>query len=76
MDYKYEDIEKILAFTTWTPKQKIDEMFRIDAWHRTKLGIDSTDKERELVNKKAKRMYKEISRIDPVIGSELLRSIM
>jgi hypothetical protein len=76
MEYKYSDIEKILAFTTWTPKQKIDEMFRIDAFHRTNLGSDSTLKEKELVNKKAKRIYKEISRIDPVIGSELLRSIM
>lgn len=76
MDYKYDDIEKILGFTTWSEKRKIDELFRIDAILYTNLGSDSTDKERVSVERKSKRIYKEISKIDPVIGSELLRSIM
>jgi len=76
MEYNYEDIEKVLSFTSWSDKKKIDELFRIDAILYTNLGTDSTDKERASVERKSKRIYKEISKIDPVIGSELLRSIM
>jgi hypothetical protein len=76
MDYNYEDIEKILGFTTWAGKKKIDHLFKIDTFLYTNLGSDSTDKERASVERKSKRIYKEISKIDPVIGSELLRSIM
>lgn len=76
MDYKYDDIEKIVGFSTWSDKKKIDELFRIDADFYTNLGSDSTDKDRAAVERKSKKIYKEISKIDPVIGSELLRSIM
>lgn len=76
MDYNYDDIEKVLGFTTWSEKRKIDELFRIDAILYTNLGLDSTDKERASVGRKSKRIYKEISKLDPVVGSELLRSIM
>ncbi len=76
MEYNYNDIEKILGFTTWNEKRKIDELFRIDAILYTNLGLDSTDKERASVGRKSKRIYKEISKLDPVVGSELLRSIM
>jgi len=76
MEYNYDDIEKILGFATWNEKRKIDELFRIDAILYTNLGSDSTDKERASVGRKSKRIYKEISKLDPVIGSELLRSIM
>ena len=76
MEYNYEDIEKVLGFTTWSERKKIDELFRIDAILYTNLGLDSTDKVRSAVETKSKRIYKEISKIDPVIGSELLRSIM
>jgi hypothetical protein len=76
MDYNYEDIEEVLGFTSWADKRKIDELFRIDTFLYTNLGSDSTDKERASVERKSKRIYKEISKIDPVIGSELLRSIM
>lgn len=76
MEYKYNDIEKILGFTSWSNKRKMDELFKIDSDLYTNLGSDSTDKERVSVERKSKRIYKEISKIDPVIGSELLRSIM
>jgi len=76
MEYNYEDIEKVLGFTSWKDKKKIDELFKIDADLYTNLGTDSTDKERASVERKSKRIYKAISKIDPVVGSELLRSIM
>lgn len=76
MEYNYNDIEKVLGFTSWSDKKKIDQLFKIDSDLYTNLGSDSTDKERVSVERKSKRIYKEISKIDPVIGSELLRSIM
>lgn len=76
MDYNYDDIEKVLGFTSWSDKKKMDELFKIDSDLYTNLGSDSTDKERASVGRKSKRIYKEISKLDPVIGSELLRSIM
>ena len=76
MDYNYDDLEKIIGFTSWSDKKKIDELFKIDSYMYTNLGKDSTDKERASVERKSKRIYKEISKIDPMIGSELLRSIM
>ena len=76
MEYNYEDIEKVLGFTSWSDKKKIDELFRIDAILYTNMGLDSTDKERASTERKSKKIYKEISKIDPVVGSELLRSIM
>ncbi|HAY88487.1 MAG TPA: hypothetical protein DCY51_03525 [Bacteroidetes bacterium] len=76
MEYNYDDIEKIIGFTSWSDSKKISELFRIDSWMYTNLGSDSTEKERASVERKSKRIYKEISKIDPMIGSELLRSIL
>jgi len=76
MEYNYDEIEKIMGFTSWSDSKKISELFRIDSWMYTNLGSDSTEKERASVERKSKRIYKEISKIDPVIGSELLRSIL
>lgn len=76
MEYNYEDIDKVVNFKTWNNKKKIEELFRIDSYMYTTLGIDSTDKERNVVERKSKAIYKEISKLDPYIGSELLRSIM
>jgi hypothetical protein len=76
MEYNYNDIEKVLGFTSWSDSKKISELFRIDSFMYTNLGSDSTEKERASVERKSKRIYKEISRIDPIIGSELLRSIL
>lgn len=76
MEYNYEDIDKIIGFSSWSDKKKINELFRIDSYMYTALGSDSTEKERASVERKSKRIYKEISKIDPMIGSELLRSIL
>jgi hypothetical protein len=76
MEYNYTDIEKVLDFTSWSKEKKISELFRIDSYMYSNLGSDSTQKERDSVNRKSKKIYKEISKIDPIVGSELLRSIM
>lgn len=75
MEYKYEDIEKIVNFSTWSDKKKIDELFRIDCYMYTNLGIDSTKKEREEVRKKSKYIYRAINKIDKVLGKELMYNI-
>jgi len=76
MDYKFEDLDKIMAFSTWSTKQKIDELLRINADLRANLGIDSTKAEVKEADRKWKKMAKAINKIDPVQGSLFLRAII
>ena len=57
MNYKYKDIEKFTQFTSWTDKQKIDELLRIDCSLYAHLGTDSTKAEKEEVKR---RYHKKI----------------
>jgi len=72
MNYKYTDIEKFMQFTSWTDKQKIDELLRIDCSLYTTLGSDSTKGEKEEVKKKSINIYRTIKSIDNKLGDELL----
>jgi hypothetical protein len=72
MRYKYEDIEKFIQFTSWTDKQKIDELLRIDCSLYAHLGIDSTKAEKEEVKKKSINIYRTIKTIDSKLGDEFL----
>jgi len=72
MEYKYEDVDKVVDFSTWTNEKKIDELFRIDSYMYTNLGTDSTKKEREDVKRKSKYIYRAIQKIDPKMGKELI----
>lgn len=72
MSYGYEDIDRIIGFTTWSTRKKIDELFRIDTYMYTNLGIDSTKKEKEETRKKSKAIYRAISKINPKVGKELI----
>ena len=72
MEYKYDDVDKIVEFKSWNDKKKISELFRIDSYMYTNLGTDSTKSEREAVKKKSKYIYRAISKIDPRIGKEML----
>lgn len=72
MSYGYEDIDKIVEFKTWATRKKIDELFRIDVYMYTNLGIDSTKKEKEEVRKKSKAIYRAISKINPKLAKELI----
>jgi|TARA_R110001592_G_scaffold96492_4_gene277102 hypothetical protein len=75
MEYKYNDIEKVLEFKTWSNKRKIDELFRIDCEMYTNLGTDSTKTEREKVKAKSKAIYRTVAKIDPKCGKHLLFSM-
>lgn len=72
MEYKYEDVDKIVEFKSWSDKKKISELFRIDSYMYTNLGTDSTKSDREKVKRKSKYIYRAISKIDPKIGKEML----
>ena len=69
MEYTYSDIDKIAEFKTWSERQKLDELLRIDCKMYTNLGSDSTKKEVLDVKSKSKKIYKLIKTINPQINS-------
>jgi len=72
MDYKFEDIQKIIDFKSWVDKKKIDELLRIDCTMYTNLGLDSLKKDREETKRRSKVIYKAISKIDEAFGKSLI----
>ena len=72
MEYTIKDIDKIAEFKTWTTKQKLDELLRLDCRQYCNLGKDSTKLEREEVKKKSRRIYRLIKGIDKELGEKLL----
>jgi hypothetical protein len=72
MAYKFEDINKIIDFTSWSEKRKIDELLRIDCTMYTNLGIDSKKTEREETKKRSRAIYRAISKINKEVGKNLL----
>jgi len=72
MDYKFEDIQKVIDFKSWADKKKIDELLRIDCTMYTNLGLDSLKKDREETKRRSKVIYKAISKIDEVFGKSLI----
>lgn len=65
MAYNINDIEKILGFKTWTDKQRIDALLKIDCCMYTCLGTDSLKKEREEVSRNSRKIYQAIKSINP-----------
>ena len=47
MKYSVSDIDKIVNFKTWSDKQKIDELLRIDTMIYPNLGIDQASKKKD-----------------------------
>jgi len=74
MNYKYTDIKKFMQFTSWTSKQKIDELLRIDCSLYAHLGTDSSKAEKEEVKRKSIEIYRTIKTVDKQLGDELLYS--
>jgi hypothetical protein len=72
MSYKYEDIDKILEFKTWSEKRKIDELLRIDCTMYTNMGLDSSIKERTETKKRSKSIYRTIQKLNPKVGKSFL----
>jgi len=72
MSYTFEDIEKILDFTSWSKTKKIDELLRIDCQMYTNLRTDSTKTERETTKKRSRSIYRAISKLDKEQGKTFL----
>jgi hypothetical protein len=73
MAYNINDIDKILSFKTWTEKQKIDALLKMDCFMYTCLGTDSLKKEREEVQRNSRKIYQAIKTINPEEAKILLR---
>jgi hypothetical protein len=74
MRYTYKDIEKFMQFTSWTDKQKIDELLRIDCSLYAHLGTDSTKGEKDEVKRRSIEIYRTIKTLNKQLGDELLYS--
>jgi len=75
LPYDFTDIDKITKFSTWTDRQKIDEMLRIDCNLYAQLGIDSSKTDKEDVKKKSRVIYKTIKTIDKYMGESFLQAM-
>ena len=73
MAYTIDDIEKILSYTSWKDKKKIDTLLQIDADLYTNLGKESTKTQIENVKRASKKIYKAIKKVDEYQGRLLLR---
>jgi len=70
-----DKIQKIQSYKTWSLKKKVDSLLEIDAHNYTKLGIDSTVKEKKQVKAISRKIYRAIAAISPIDG-HILRSHM
>ena len=73
MAYTIDDINKILSYTSWKDKKKIDTLLQIDADLYTNLGKESSKTEIENVKKASKKIYRAIKTVDEYTGRLLLR---
>lgn len=73
MAYTIDDIDKILGYTSWKDKKKIDTLLEIDAAMYTNLGMESSKTQVENVKKASRKIYKAIKTIDEYTGRLLLR---
>ena len=73
MAYTIDYIEKILSYTSWKDKKKIDTLLQIDADLYTNLGKESLKTQIENVKRASKKIYKAIKKVDEYQGRLLLR---
>tara|TARA_R110000744_G_C19318994_1_gene557405 strand:+ start:969 stop:1208 length:240 start_codon:yes stop_codon:yes gene_type:complete len=75
MVYNVDDIDKILGFLSWTSREKIDELLRIDASMYSNLGTESNDEEKGHVRDSSILIYLAIEKIDSKMGRDFLRAM-
>ena len=75
MSYNFSDIEKIISFSSWTDKEKKDELLRIDCSMYTYLGKDSSKQDLEQVKKNSRVIYKSLKAIDHNLSELLMNAI-
>ena len=62
MKYSVSDIDKIVNFKSWSDKQKIDELLKIDSMIYPNLGTESSVKEKRQAQSISKRIYRLIKK--------------
>jgi|TARA_R110000822_G_scaffold45661_2_gene122045 hypothetical protein len=72
MSFSQDLIDKIYNYKTISNRIKIDRLLEIDVIQYTNLGLDSTKKEKDIVKKNSKYIYKTIKKIDESTGNLLL----
>ena len=75
LKYTIDDIDKIVDYTSWSVKKKIDTLLHIDCIMYANLGIDSTKTERLETKKKSRLIYRAIKKLDENVGQSLLTSV-
>jgi hypothetical protein len=73
MAYSVEDIDKILGFTSWSDKRKVEKLLEIDADLYCNLGKESTKTDIEQTKKQSRKLYRAIKSIDKYWGGMMLR---
>ena len=75
MVYDAEDIERIMGFTSWSVKRKVDELLRVDAAMYSNLGVSSRRTEQDSVRKNSRKIYSAIKKLDKDLGDLFLRAM-
>tara|TARA_R100001369_G_scaffold38353_1_gene63934 strand:+ start:203 stop:442 length:240 start_codon:yes stop_codon:yes gene_type:complete len=70
--YNIDDIDKIVDYTTWSDKRKIDTLLHINNVMYSNLGLDSSRQERSTTQQLSKKIYKAIKTVSPELGKSLL----
>tara|TARA_R100000935_G_scaffold20245_1_gene38321 strand:+ start:1513 stop:1746 length:234 start_codon:yes stop_codon:yes gene_type:complete len=73
MDIEFQ-ILKIVGYKTWSDRKKIDAMLEIDSNNYTNLGIDSLQKDKDLVKKQSRFIYRAIKSVDESVGELLYKA--
>ena len=73
--YKFEDIEKIQGYTSWSEKKKIDTFLHMVCVMYANLGSDSTKGEVSEVKRKSRVIYRAIKGVKPTLGEALLQAM-
>jgi hypothetical protein len=73
MEYSQLLIDKIFDNNSISKIEKINQMLEIDAIQYTNCGSDSTAKEKLIVKKNSRYIYKKISKLDSEIGRQFLQ---
>ncbi len=73
MVYTIEDIDKILGFSSWSDRKKIDTLLEMDADLYCNLGKESTKTAIEDTHKQSRKIYRAIKTVDSYQGGLLLR---
>ena len=74
MPYTIDDIEKIVAYTSWSKRRKVDTLLAIDADLYCNLGKESSKNEIENIKIQSRKIYRLIKSIDEYSGKLLLRN--